>query len=166
MYILLKMALQIFHFNIFKMPQSRSIKFDTSSYKMNLLQPDFQYRFCGILITFELTLKKVLFFVGFYGILVVIIVCSVQIYTAILLTRSWVIAEDIFPAIQRKNRYPYAALTEITYGRKSASLVTFLLDLTIFSAGIPNLIVGLYFYIFMKNNKKFIVCETKWRSYT
>lgn len=81
---------------------------------------------------------------GFYGILVILATCSVQIYTAILLSRSWIIAGEINPAIHRKIRYPYAALAEVTYGRRSASYVTFLLNLTIFCAGIPNLIVGEY----------------------
>lgn len=50
----------------------------------------------------------------------------------------------MYPEIRKKNRYPYAALTEVTYGKKLAGFVTFLLDVTIFSAGIPNLIVGRY----------------------
>lgn len=70
------------------------------------------------------------------------LVCSVQMYTAVLLSRSWIMAEEIYPEIRKKCRYPYAALTEVTYGKKLAGFVTFLLDITIFSAGIPNLIVG------------------------
>lgn len=70
--------------------------------------------------------------------------CCIQIYTAILLGRCWLIAENIEPSIQFKNRYPYSALAEITYGTFLARFVSFLLDLTIFGGGIPNLIVGKY----------------------
>ncbi|CAH1235657.1 unnamed protein product [Diabrotica balteata] len=72
---------------------------------------------------------------------VILTVCTTQVYTAALLGRCWVIAEEIHPSIKTKNRYPYAALAEVTFGKKLASTVTFLLDLTVFGAGIPNLIV-------------------------
>ncbi|CAH1183550.1 unnamed protein product [Phaedon cochleariae] len=88
------------------------------------------------------SLPKAIIDCGFYGVLVILIVCSTQIYTAALLGRCWIIAEDIFPTIHRRNRQPYATLAEITFGKKLSSFVTFLLDLTVFGGGIPNLIVA------------------------
>ncbi|KAJ8965813.1 hypothetical protein NQ314_003880 [Rhamnusium bicolor] len=88
------------------------------------------------------TLPKAIINCGFYGILIILLVCSIQIYTAILLGKCWVIAEEIDPLIYRKNRYPYSALAEITYGKRLSNCVSFLLDLTIFGGGIPNLIVA------------------------
>lgn len=40
------------------------------------------------------------------------------------------------------SRYPYAAVAEMTYGEGVSRLVTFVLDLTVFGAGIPNLLLG------------------------
>jgi len=40
-----------------------------------------------------------------YGIPLVIVVFGLQIYTAILLGRSWIIATALDPQISRKNRY-------------------------------------------------------------
>ncbi|CAH1989437.1 unnamed protein product [Acanthoscelides obtectus] len=88
------------------------------------------------------TLPKAIIDCGFYGILLITLVCSAQIYTANLLGKCWIIAEKINPNIQRKSRYPYAALAETTYGKRLANFVTFLLDLTVFGASIPNLIVA------------------------
>ncbi|XP_018571167.1 sodium-coupled neutral amino acid transporter 5-like [Anoplophora glabripennis] len=88
------------------------------------------------------TLPKAIIDCGYYGILLVIIVCSSQIYTAILLGKCWLIAEEIDPAMSNRNRYPYLALAQITYGKCLSNIVTFLLDLTIFGGGIPNLIVA------------------------
>lgn len=42
---------------------------------------------------------------GLYGIPLVLIVFGLQIYTAILLGRSWIIATALDPQISRKNRY-------------------------------------------------------------
>ncbi|KAJ8955546.1 hypothetical protein NQ318_001376, partial [Aromia moschata] len=89
-----------------------------------------------------IALPKAIINCGYYGILVVIVVCSFQIYTAILLGRCWVILEEIYPTVNTKNRYPYSALAEITYGKRWANFVTLLLDLTVFSGGIPNLILA------------------------
>lgn len=83
-----------------------------------------------------------LFSSGYYGILVVAFTVSMQIYTAILLGRCWLMAEELEPDIQSKNRYPYSALAEITMGKRVSYLTTFLLDISIFTAGLPNLIVG------------------------
>ncbi|CAG9771998.1 unnamed protein product [Ceutorhynchus assimilis] len=72
----------------------------------------------------------------------VFVVCSVQIYTATLLGKCWTLAEEIRPSIKLKNRYPYSALAELTFGKCTSYYVTFLVDLTVFSGGIPNLIVA------------------------
>ncbi|VEN34938.1 unnamed protein product [Callosobruchus maculatus] len=89
-----------------------------------------------------ITLPKAIIDCGFYGIPLLVLVCSAQIYTANLLGKCWIIAETINPTMHRKSRYPYAALAETTYGRGLANFVTFLLDLTVFGASIPNLIVA------------------------
>nr|CAI5862684.1 unnamed protein product [Callosobruchus analis] len=89
-----------------------------------------------------ITLPKAIIDCGFYGMPLMVLVCSAQIYTANLLGKSWIIAEKINPTIQRKSRNPYAALAETTYGRRLANFVTFLLDFTVFGASIPNLIVA------------------------
>lgn len=39
-------------------------------------------------------------------------------------------------------RYPYAALAELTFGTKVKNIVTIMLDVTIFGACIPNLLIG------------------------
>ncbi|CAH1369092.1 unnamed protein product [Tenebrio molitor] len=87
-------------------------------------------------------LPKAIIDCGLYGALVITVVCSVQIYTAILLGKCWIIAEKIDLSLERKNRYPYSALAEITYGRSLSNFVSFLVDMTIFCGGIPNLIVA------------------------
>ncbi|KAB0790426.1 hypothetical protein PPYR_08327 [Photinus pyralis] len=88
------------------------------------------------------SLPKAVIDCGWKGIPLVIFVCSLQMYTAVLLGKCWIIAEEIQPRIQSKNRYPYSALAEITYGETLAKIVTFLLDATILCAGIPNLILA------------------------
>lgn len=95
-------------------------------------------------------LPKTIINCGYYGIIVVISVCSIQIYTATLLGRCWLSAQEIDSGIAKKNRYPYSALAELTYGKRFSKFVTFLLDITIFGAGIPNLIVGMFFFNFIK----------------
>lgn len=79
---------------------------------------------------------------GYGGILIVVFVCSVQIYTAHLLGKCWMMAEIVEPSIKYKIRYPYSALAEITYGKRFCRIVTIFVDMTIFGGGIPNLIVG------------------------
>ncbi|KAK0164215.1 hypothetical protein PV328_002869 [Microctonus aethiopoides] len=79
---------------------------------------------------------------GLLGILLVIVVFILQIYCAILLGKSWIIAKTLDPQISRKNRYPLAAVTELILGPKVRILVTVLLDLTVFGCGIPNLLVA------------------------
>ncbi|XP_060517056.1 uncharacterized protein LOC132696319 [Cylas formicarius] len=89
-----------------------------------------------------ITLPKTIIDCGFYGIFVIVLVCSVQMYTAILLGKCWKMAEQICPNINRGNRYPYSALAELAFGKHSSRYVTVLVDLTVFSGGIPNLIVA------------------------
>ncbi|XP_006610904.1 proton-coupled amino acid transporter 4 isoform X1 [Apis dorsata] len=79
---------------------------------------------------------------GLYGIPLVFMVLALQIYTAILLGKSWIIATTIDPQILRKNRNPLAAVTELTLGSRARSLITIILDLTIFGCSIPNLLVA------------------------
>lgn len=80
---------------------------------------------------------------GYYGAPLLLFVVTVQIYTAVVLGRCWTIAEKLCPAIVSKSRYPYAAVAEYLYGRHMRSFVTVLLDLTVFGAGVPNLLVGI-----------------------
>ncbi|KAL2721402.1 amino acid transporter AVT1C [Vespula maculifrons] len=79
---------------------------------------------------------------GLFGIPLILVVFGLQIYTAALLGKSWIIATNLDPLIFRKNRYPLAAVTELTLGPRARTIVTFLLDLTIFGCGIPNLLVA------------------------
>uniref|UniRef100_A0A1B0CZK0 Amino acid transporter transmembrane domain-containing protein n=1 Tax=Phlebotomus papatasi TaxID=29031 RepID=A0A1B0CZK0_PHLPP len=79
---------------------------------------------------------------GLYGIPLVVFVIIIQIYTGVILGKCWVIAEKMEPSIVEKNRYPYAAIAELTYGKYMSIFVTFLLDITVFGGGIPNLLVA------------------------
>lgn len=79
---------------------------------------------------------------GLYGIPLVLFIITLQIYTAVILGRCWIIAERLQPSIVQKNRYPYAAIAELTYGRRAKNFVTVLLDVTVFGAGIPNLLMA------------------------
>ncbi|XP_063703827.1 uncharacterized protein LOC134833442 [Culicoides brevitarsis] len=79
---------------------------------------------------------------GLYGVPLVLFVITMQIYTAVILGRCWVIAERLKPSINNQNRYPYAAIAELTFGKKMSYLVTILLDVTVFGGGIPNLLVA------------------------
>lgn len=80
-----------------------------------------------------------------YGIPLALFVISLQIYTAAVLGKCWIKAEKLDPSIVSKNRYPYAAIAELTYGKHMSLLVTILLDVTVFGGGIPNLLVGKFF---------------------
>ncbi|XP_058128890.1 uncharacterized protein LOC131286848 [Anopheles ziemanni] len=88
------------------------------------------------------TLPKSIISCGLYGFPLVLFVITLQIYTAVVLGRCWTIAEKLDPSIVAKNRYPYAAIAEFTYGRRMSVFVTVLLDLTVFGGGIPNLLVA------------------------
>nr|XP_003704137.1 PREDICTED: uncharacterized protein LOC100883108 [Megachile rotundata] len=79
---------------------------------------------------------------GLYGIPLVLIVLALQIYTAVLLGKSWIIATSLDPQILRKNRHPLAAVTELTLGPRAKTLVTIILDITVFGCSIPNLLVA------------------------
>ncbi|XP_018331303.1 amino acid transporter AVT1D isoform X3 [Agrilus planipennis] len=79
---------------------------------------------------------------GFLGIPLIILICGLQIYTAILLGRCWLLMEDVDPSIRSKRRYPYSALAQAAYGKTVAAFITFLVNIGIFSASIPNLIVA------------------------
>ncbi|KZC10730.1 PREDICTED: uncharacterized protein LOC107188805 [Dufourea novaeangliae] len=79
---------------------------------------------------------------GLYGIPLVLIVLGLQIYTAVLLGKSWIIAKTLDPQISRKNRHPLAAVTELTLGPRAKTFVTIILDLTVFGCSIPNLLVA------------------------
>ncbi|XP_048514137.1 amino acid transporter AVT1B isoform X2 [Athalia rosae] len=79
---------------------------------------------------------------GWLGIPLVVLVFSLQIYTAGLLGKAWIIATTLDPQIARKNRYPLAAVTELTLGPLARNCVTVLLNLTVFGGGIPSLLVA------------------------
>ncbi|CAI6367266.1 unnamed protein product [Macrosiphum euphorbiae] len=81
---------------------------------------------------------------GWLGIPLAIGVFAIQVYTAILLGKCWIIAEEIEPNIVKKNRYPYAALAELIFGNKVKSIVTVMLDVAVFGACIPNLLIASY----------------------
>ncbi|XP_026672769.1 amino acid transporter AVT1C isoform X2 [Ceratina calcarata] len=79
---------------------------------------------------------------GLYGIPLVIVVLFLQVYTAVLLGKSWIIATTLDPQIFRKNRNPLAAVTELTLGSRARMLVTVIQDITVFGCSIPNLLVA------------------------
>lgn len=79
---------------------------------------------------------------GWLGLPLAAVVFALQVYTALLLGRCWVLAEDIDPTIVDKSRYPYAALAHMTMGPTMSKVVTVLLDVTVFGAGVPNLLVA------------------------
>ncbi|XP_050441763.1 uncharacterized protein LOC126846425 [Adelges cooleyi] len=81
---------------------------------------------------------------GWSGIPLAVCVFVVQVYTAVLLGKCWIIAEQIDPDIVNKNRYPYAALAELVFGHHVKRLVSVMLDVTVFGASIPNLIIAAY----------------------
>ncbi|CAH0717740.1 unnamed protein product, partial [Brenthis ino] len=85
-------------------------------------------------------LPKSIISCGVYGIPLVISVFGVQLYTAVLLGRSWLLAHEISPNIREKIRFPYAALAELAFGDQARTIVTFLIDATVFGAGVPNFI--------------------------
>lgn len=88
------------------------------------------------------TLPKSLISCGYYGLPLILFVFSLQTYTAVVLGRCWTIAEKLDPLIVNKSRYAYAAVGEMAFGNSMKHFVTFLLDLTVFGAGIPNLLVA------------------------
>ncbi|KAJ0171408.1 hypothetical protein K1T71_012958 [Dendrolimus kikuchii] len=89
-----------------------------------------------------ITLPKSILSCGIYGVPLVLGVFGLQLYTAVLLGRSWLLAQEITPHIIEKNRYPYAAIAELAFGTSARRLVTFLIDATVFGSGIPNFILA------------------------
>ncbi|XP_073982626.1 uncharacterized protein isoform X2 [Rhodnius prolixus] len=79
---------------------------------------------------------------GWLGIPLALFLLFIQIYTAIMLGRCWIIAEQLQKDILKKKRYPYAALMELAFGRNASRLVTIILGLTVFGGGAPNLLVA------------------------
>ncbi|XP_014368375.2 probable sodium-coupled neutral amino acid transporter 6 [Papilio machaon] len=77
---------------------------------------------------------------GLYGIPLVIAVFSLQLYTAVLLGKSWLLAYELSPNIREKSRFPYAAVAELAFGDNARRLVTFFIDATVFGAAVPNFI--------------------------
>lgn len=88
------------------------------------------------------TLPRSLISCGYYAVPLILLVFSLQTYTAVVLGRCWIIAEKLDPSIIEKSRYAYAALGQMTFGQPMKLFVTVLLDLTVFGAGIPNLLVA------------------------
>lgn len=88
------------------------------------------------------TLPKSLISCGYFGVPLIILVFSLQTYTAVVLGRCWTIAEKLDPSILNRSRYAYAAIGLFTFGEPMKLFVTVLLDLTVFGAGIPNLLVA------------------------
>jgi solute carrier family 32 (vesicular inhibitory amino acid transporter) len=76
------------------------------------------------------TLPKSLISCGYYALPLILLVFSLQTYTAVVLGQCWVIAEKLDPTIIEKSRYAYAAIGEVTFGKYMKAFVTILLDLT------------------------------------
>ncbi|CAH2057088.1 unnamed protein product, partial [Iphiclides podalirius] len=68
---------------------------------------------------------------GLYGVPLVIAVFSLQLYTAVLLGKSWLLAYELSPTIREKSRFPYAALAELAFGNNARRLITFFIDASI-----------------------------------
>ncbi|XP_060807336.1 probable sodium-coupled neutral amino acid transporter 6 [Amyelois transitella] len=89
-----------------------------------------------------IALPKSVISCGIYGVPLVISVFGLQLYTAVLLGRCWLLAQEITPDITEKSRLPYAAVAELAYGVPARSLVIFLIDAAVFGAGVPNFILA------------------------
>ncbi|KAJ8710668.1 hypothetical protein PYW08_009183 [Mythimna loreyi] len=89
-----------------------------------------------------ITLPKSVISCGVYGLPLVLSVFGLQLYTAVLLGRSWLLAQMITPDIKEKNRFPYAAVAELAFGPPAKRLVTFLIDAAVFGSGVPNFIIA------------------------
>lgn len=73
------------------------------------------------------TLPKSIISCGYYAVPLILLIFSLQTWTAVVLGRCWVIAEKIDPSMVDKSRYAYAAIGEMTYGKYMKIFVTFLL---------------------------------------
>ncbi|KAM3961434.1 uncharacterized protein ACR2FA_004548 [Aphomia sociella] len=89
-----------------------------------------------------IALPKSVLSCGIYGIPLVVCVFGLQLYTAVLLGKCWILAQEITPNISKKNRLPYAAVAELAFGVQARRLVTFLIDAAVFGAGVPNFILA------------------------
>ncbi|XP_055904397.1 proton-coupled amino acid transporter 3 [Eupeodes corollae] len=88
------------------------------------------------------TLPGLLIPLGLFAIPLVVVIVGLQIYTSNLLGKCWIMAEMLDSTIAQKSRYPYAAISDLAYGKHVSLMVTILLDLSIFATGIPNLVVA------------------------
>ncbi|XP_026750638.2 uncharacterized protein LOC113511220 [Galleria mellonella] len=89
-----------------------------------------------------IALPKSVISCGIYGLPLVVCVFGLQLYTAVLLGKCWILAQEITPNISKKNRLPYAAVAELTFGVMARRIVTFLIDAAVFGAGVPNFILA------------------------
>nr|BCT36595.1 putative amino acid transporter minor isoform [Bombyx mori] len=89
-----------------------------------------------------IALPKSVISCGIYGIPLVLSVVGLQLYTAALLGRCWLLAKEITPIISEKNRSPYAAVAQLAFGDPARRLVIFLIDATVFGSGVPNFILA------------------------
>ncbi|KAK8754501.1 hypothetical protein OTU49_016504, partial [Cherax quadricarinatus] len=90
---------------------------------------------CKLLYVFPIT--------GWFGFILFGVLVVVQVYTAILLGRSWLIMEVFWPreAIIQC-RYPYPALAEKAGGIILKRVVTVMLDAAIFGAAVPFMLLA------------------------
>ncbi|EDV53767.1 uncharacterized protein LOC6554267 [Drosophila erecta] len=88
------------------------------------------------------TLPALLVKLGYFGVLLVLSIIILQIYTSFLLSQCWTMAELLDPSIQQKRNYPYAALAELAYGPYMSLLVSVLLDLSIFAMAVPSVVMA------------------------
>lgn len=57
-------------------------------------------------------------------------------------------------------RCPYSAVGELTYGRRMRIFVNVLLNITVFGAGIPNILVGMYVGLHRFHHRQLQKCST------
>lgn len=98
-----------------------------------------------------------IYLLGLYvGLLVFSIILLLQIYTATLLGRCWMLAKELNNnenlRFTLKERCPYSSLAEITFGVIFAKLTNVFLNFVIFCSGVPNLLMGKFTYLCSKKN--------------
>lgn len=89
-----------------------------------------------------LTLPSLLVHLGYFGVLLVLSIIFLQMYTSFLLAQCWTMAEYLDPSILQKRNYPYAALAELAFGPYVSVLVSVLLDLSIFALAVPSIVMA------------------------
>ncbi|ALC46444.1 CG13646 [Drosophila busckii] len=89
-----------------------------------------------------LTLPSLLVKLGYFGLLLVLSIIFLQMYTSFLLSQCWTMAEHLDPSILQKRNYPYAALAELAFGPYVSLLVSVLLDLSIFALAVPSIVMA------------------------